>query len=173
MHYFMYIFQGHNMQRSEWTFDGAIEVTVNIFSMHATKFIIGQDVIEQQWVKGNRASFAKYFSKTPTYDDWKQEAGMGLMPFVQLIKHFGWEPMHKFMKDYETDIDANSPNLPKNNQDKIDQWVLRYSKIVGRNIKPQFNMFGIPVSRFVDDELQDLQPWCPREEQDPNIFFSK
>ena len=158
------------MQRDEWTFEGAGEVTVNIFSMHATQFVVGQSVLEQKWVQGVGQSFDKYFENTPTYNTWQENVGMALMTFVQLIKHFGWEPMHKFMKNYEVDIASRASSLPKNNQDKIDQWVLRYSRIIGFNIRPQFMMFGLPVSNFVNDELKDLEPWCPLERSQLMFF---
>lgn len=160
------------MQRGEWTFDGAGEVTVNIFSMHAYNFVIGQHILDQEWPKNVATSFSKYFSKQPTYQDWQDNVGMALMTFAQLIKHFGWGAMRKFMKNYEEDI-KNHANLPQNNQEKIDQWVLRFSRIVRRNIKPQFEMFGLPVSAQLDDQLADLRPWCPSEEKDPAIFFNK
>ena len=101
---------------------------------------------------------------------FKDSHGMALMTFAQLIKHFGWNSMQTFMKNYEIDIESGK-NLPKNNQEKIDQWVIRYSKIVSRNIKPQFEMFGLPVSDKVDQILIGLKNWCPKEEQDPNMFF--
>lgn len=160
------------MQRGEWTFDGAGEVTVNIFSMHAFNFVIGHHVLDQEWPKNVSNDFAKYFSKQPNYQDWQNNVGMALMTFLQLIKHFGWSAMRKFMKNYEEDI-KKGENLPQSNQDKIDQWVLRFSKVVRRNIKPQFEMFGLPVSAYVDEQLVDLKPWCPSEEKDPALFFSK
>ncbi len=113
--------------------------------------------------------FKKYFEKKPTYEDWKNNCHMGIMTFAQLIKHFGWEPMYKFLSDYENDIDNRiKSKLPKNNQEKIDQWVLRYSRIIEHNIKPQFEMWGLPVSESVDEELKDLPKWCPNDEIYPN-----
>lgn len=164
---------GHNLQRDEWTFEGCTEVTVNIFSTHATEFVVGKNIIDQSWPRDRISTFPTYFSKKPSYEDWKNDCGMALMTFVQLIKHFGWQAMHKFMKEYEQDIKHNPGKLPKSNQDKIDQWVLRYSKIVSRNIKPQFEMFGLPVSDCVDKELSNLKKWHPEKEKDPKIFFAK
>lgn len=159
------------MQRSKWTFDGSGEVTVNIFSMHAFEMLLGQKVTEQRWPRDCMEDFPKYFSKQPTFEDWKDNFGMALMTFAQLIKHFGWQPMYKFMSDYENDLKTKS-NLPKKEQDKIDQWVIRYSKIVGKNLKPHFEMWGLPVSDDVEDELDDLEPWCKENEKDPAQFFS-
>lgn len=158
------------MQRGEWTFDGCSEVTVNIFSMHAMKFVIGKDVINQSWLLGQKNGFKKFFENQPTYDNWKGNCGMALMTFAQLVKHFGWEPMHQFMADYEKDIKARK-DLPKNNQEKIDQWVTRYSKIIGRNIAPQFEMWGLPVSEDAKSQVADLPEFCPREETDADAFF--
>ena len=96
---------------------------------------------------------------------------MALMTFAQLIKHFGWDSIRQFMKEYEKDIERHT-NLPQSNQDKIDQWVIRYSKIVSRNIKPQFKMFGLPVSDHVDAQVSKYSSWFPQEEKSSEVFFS-
>ena len=95
------------------------------------------------------------------------------MTFAQLIKYFGWEPMYKFMADYENDIKNNSNNLPKNNQEKIDQWVIRYSHILQKNIKPHFEMWGLPVTDSVAIILQDLPEWSSKEAIDPDVFYGE
>lgn len=79
--------------------------------------------------------------------------------------------MYQFMRDYERDI-QHGTNMPHDNQDKIDQWVLRYSKIISRNIKPQFQMFGLPVSDKYDTELRELEPWCLESEKNAEKFFN-
>lgn len=160
------------MQRNQWTFDGTEEVTVNIFSLHATFKVIGQDILDQKWPRGQMSRFKHFFSKELSFEDFKNSCEMALMLFVLLIKYFGWDSMYTFMKNYEVDI-AFRNNLPKSEQDKIDQWVLRYSQIVSRNIKPHFEMFGVPVSKEVDDKLAGLEIWCVPEEKDPEMFFKK
>jgi hypothetical protein len=171
-HWALYHEIGHNMQRPEWTFQGSSEVTVNIFSMHAFQKVNGVDITDQEWPRDKANGFASFFARKPTYESWKSKPGMALMTFFQLIKHFGWPKMNQFMSEYEQDR-ITKTNMPSSNQDKIDQWVIRYSKIVSRNIKPQFEMFGLPVSSKVDKVLKDLEPWCPTEEKDPNLFFKK
>jgi hypothetical protein len=160
------------MQRDEWTFDGSVEVTVNIFSMHAFEFVVGKKIIEQTWPRNHMRDFKKYFSKKPTYESWKSSYGMALMTFAQLIRHFGWESMHKFMHEYEEDI-KNDRDLPESNQEKLDQWVVRYSRIVGRNIRPQFEMFGLPVTGInVDEDLEGFELWSVEDEKDAKVFFA-
>ena len=159
------------MQRSELTFDGCGEVTVNIFSMHAMEKIVGLSITKTEFVLDRKREFAEYFSKTPSYDDWKANCCIALMTFAQLIKHFGWQPMYRFMSDYENDMKNNREALPKSNQDKIDQWVIRYSKIIGRNIKPQFQLWGLPVRDSVDVHVNQFEGFCPKNEIDANQFF--
>jgi len=139
--------------------------------MHAFHLLVGKKVPNQKWLLDQRASFKKFFSKQPTYHDWQNDYGMALATFAQLIKHFGWQPMYKFMKEYEADI-RNQNDLPHSNQEKIDQWVLRYSRILKRNIKPQFQMFGLPVSERCDHELALYQSWIVEGEKNPDKFFN-
>ena len=165
---------GHNMQRDEWTFDGSTEVTVNLFSMHAMMRMLNLDLTEIKWLRDQASSFADYFRTTPNYSDWQNNFGLALVTFAQLIKHFGWQPMYTFMKNYEIDIANEAATLPVTNQDKIDQWVVRYSQIINLNIKPQFEMFGLSVSDAVDAELSHLSLWSlPKEKQSQNFFAKK
>ena len=140
--------------------------------MHAMEKIVGIPLLGTEFVLGRKKEFAKYFSKKPTYDDWKNDCHMALMTFTQLLKHFGWEPMYQFMKEYENDMKNNKNALPKTNQEKIDQWVIRYSKIIGHNIKPQFELWGLPVTDTVDAHVSNLPEFCPTSETDADIFFN-
>jgi len=126
---------GHNMQRTEWTFAEAVEVTVNLFSMHAFYVLLDKNVTKQKWLLDKSKQFEKYFSEPggPTFNNWKTNLGMALV--------------------------------------KIDQWVLRYSKIVGKNIKPHFLMFGLPVTDKYDQILQDLEPWIVESDKKADHFF--
>ena len=140
--------------------------------MHAMEKIVGLPIIQQEFVMDRKNVFPKYFAKKPNYEDWKNNCGMALMTFAQLIRTFGWEPMYRFMSDYEDDMKNKKEALPKSNQDKIDQWVIRYSKIIEMNIKPQFELWGLPVSDAVDEHVNQFEPFCPTEETDVNKFFS-
>lgn len=156
---------GHNMQRSEWTFSGTGEVTNNIFGLYANWVMLGKDVLNVSWLKKNinTNSVSEYFKQKPTYETFNSDTGLALSMFAQLIKYFGWEPMKKFMKDYEYDISYNRSALPYTNEDKIDQWVIRYSKILSRNIKPHFEMFGLPVSSSVDKYVSQYPDFYTNE----------
>ena len=139
--------------------------------MHAMEKILQIPMFQQGFVMDRKKEFSKYFAKKPNYDDWKNNCGMALMTFSQLIKHFGWEPMYQFLSEYESDIKNNKEVLPKSNQDKIDQWVIRYSKIIEMNIKPQFKFWGLPVSDTVDSHVSEFEQFCPTDENNAQNFF--
>ena len=161
---------GHNLQRDEWTFDGSVEVTVNIFSMHAYDAILRKSVNDITWLEDQKTSLKKYFACEPTYDDWQRECCVAVFLFAQLIKNFGWDSMKQFMKEYEESI-SKGTHLPQSNQDKIDQWILRYSKIIGKNVTSHFQMFGLPVSNEIEDELKEFPSWRSNEIENPLDFF--
>lgn len=149
------------MQRSEWTFESATEVTVNIFSIHAMEFVIGKKLTEIDWLKN--PNLTEFFSRKPTLTDWENDLKFALFMYVMMIAEFGWQPMYAFMREYERDINYGLSTLPRSDQEKIDQWVIRYSKLVDRNIKSHFENFGLTVSDHVDEELSELEPWSRTE----------
>lgn len=151
------------MQRSEWTFYTAIEVTCNIFSLHAFCDLMNRPLEEIKWLDWKSRKLTGYLNKPPTYEDWKQNAQYALYLFVLLIKAFGWQAMYRFMREYEEDIAKNVTCLPKSDADKIDQWVVRFSRIVGKNLKAHFEKFGLPVTDAVDFLVGDLEPWFSNE----------
>ena len=87
-----------------------------------------------------------------------------LRVFLQLIEQHGWQPMIKFMADYEVDI-KNKTNIPTTNQQKIDQWVIRYSRILGKNIKSHFQAWGLTTSTDADQSLIGLPYLCPLDDE--------
>ena len=163
------------MQRDQWTFDGSVEVTVNFFSLHAYHLLLGHDIPEIAWLRDQKNSIDKFLTKhkKPCYDDWKSDYGVGLYTFAVLFNHFGWESLYRFLEEYERDLNfpERSDCLPADNQEKLDQWVLRYSNIVKFNIAPHFRRFGLPVSNNVDKWLAYLKPLVI--DIQPNTFFEK
>lgn len=50
---------------------------------------------------------------------------------------------------------------PKNDDEKRDQWLIRLSRTVGRNLGPFFERWGVPTSSTARDSLRDLPVWLP------------
>ncbi|XP_078696217.1 TRPM8 channel-associated factor 1-like isoform X1 [Branchiostoma floridae x Branchiostoma belcheri] len=143
---------GHNMQRDAWTFEGTTEVTCNIFTLHAMHTIVGIDPWHHPWLRGQWKNIRQYLKK-PSYSAWKENPGVGLGVYAQLVHHFGWEPYKKVFREYERD-----ENPPSDNQDKIDRWVVRLSKMVQQNLVPLFEFWSLPVTDSAKNEVSEL-PW--------------
>jgi len=162
------------MQRDQWTFDGAVEVTVNFFSMHVYHHLFEQKLHDIRWLRQNIKEISEYLDSINkaniSYKKWQTKYGVGLYTFALLIKRFGWASMYKFLRDYEEDINNNHESLPVTNTDKIDQWVIRYSNIVGYNLKKHFEKFGLPVSDQVDKKIKHLR--AVHIDTDPEKFFN-
>jgi hypothetical protein len=46
-----------------------------------------------------------------------------------------------------------------------DQWMIRLSRAVGRNLAPFFDLWGVPISQQARDAVQHLPVWLPPELQ--------
>lgn len=153
---------GHNHQVKDWTFEGTGEVTCNLFSLYVFDKLCG--VKPAEYVHGrNEARIIdldkKYFAAgPPSFDRWKQDPFVALCLYVQLQDAFGWEPYQKVFAEYRALPDAQRP---KSEQDRRDQWLVRYSKAVGRNLGPFFKAWGIPVTEGAAASVANLPAWLP------------
>jgi hypothetical protein len=50
---------------------------------------------------------------------------------------------------------------PKNDDEKRDQWMVRFSRAAGRNLGPFFQAWGVPTSEKARASIADLPPWMP------------
>lgn len=135
---------GHNMQRDEWTFDGTVEVTVNIFSLYANERFCGEKPWQCHWLRNQLNGAERYLAKGTSFEDWKNDPGVALMIYAQLVRDFGWESYRKVFRHYETLPGGEKPTI---DQDKIDHWFGIFSEIVEFNLTPLVMFWGIPLSR--------------------------
>ena len=89
---------------------------------------------------------------------WKREPGLALFMYVQLQEAFGWEAYRQVFATYRALPDAERP---KSDNDKRDQWLVRFSQQVGRNLGPFFEAWGVPTSRAARASIADLPVWLP------------
>ena len=50
---------------------------------------------------------------------------------------------------------------PKKNQNKIDLWMVAFSKLVRCSLTPVFEFWGLPLSDDAKDSVADLRPYFP------------
>ncbi len=153
---------GHNHQSHDWTFDGTLDVTVNLFTLYVYEFLCGIPVAEN-WrgsAEFRAEQLARYDFDDPDFELWKREPFLALVMYEQLQQAFGWEAYRQVFATYRALPDAERP---KNDDEKRDQWLVRFSRQVGRNLGPFFEAWGVPTSRVARDSIADLPAWLPSE----------
>ena len=151
---------GHNHQSGDWTFDGTVEVTVNLFTLYVYEFLCGIPVAEN-W-RGSPAfrteQMMRYDFDDPDYEQWKSEPFLALVMYEQLQQAFGWEACQKVFATY---LALPDDERPKNDDEKRDQWLVRFSRQVHRNLGPFFEAWGVPTSQQARDSITHLPAWLP------------
>jgi hypothetical protein len=151
---------GHNHQSGDWTFGGTGEVTENLFSLYILETCCpGAPVHEavtpenitrriRQHLLTDQADFAK----------WQADPFTGLVMYIQLRQAFGWDAYKKVFAEYRG---LPGDQHPKSDEEKRDQWLVRMSKTVGRNLGPFFQAWGVPTSEAARASVADLPAWMP------------
>ena len=152
---------GHNMQRNEWTVEGTIEVTCNIFTLHAMDVVSGVKPWIHPWIMDEMSTVIEAIQSDNPYRKWKEDARVGLMIYAQLQLAFGWDPYKTVFREYE---DMEESYKPKGNQAKIDTWVEKFSETVQRNLCPLYDLWAIPVSEKTQRKLKFLAPFLPDDD---------
>jgi hypothetical protein len=130
---------GHNHQAADWTFSGTGEVTVNLFSLYSYEHQIGKPIGEtrrEMRPEVRAAAKARHIEAGAPFEQWQRDPFLALGMYVELIDEFGWDAFKKVFAEYR-DLPANE--RPRNDNEKRDQWMWRFSKTVGKNLGPFFD----------------------------------
>ena len=151
---------GHNHQSPHWTFAGTGETTVNLFSLYCCERVSNEPVAKNSWLnppQRNKA-VARYFADGAKFSDWCRDPGLSLMFYAQLQQAFGWGAFRRVFAGYRA---ARGGELPRSDDEKRDQFLVRFSREVGRDLGPFFAAWGIPTSEAARKSLAGLPVWLP------------
>jgi hypothetical protein len=152
---------GHNHQVGDWTFDGTTEVTCNLFSLYCMETLCGKppgqghDAMKPENVDKRLRG---YLSGSDKFARWKSDPFLALIMYSQLRNGFGWETYKKVFAEYR---DLPKEQRPKTDEEKHDQWMVRYAKAAGKNLGPFFEAWGVPTSTAARDSIKSLPAWMP------------
>lgn len=151
---------GHNHQSRDWTFDGTGEVTCNLFSLYVFETVCGIRDGGHPAMKADKREkrMQEYFASGADFEKWKKDPFLALTMYWQMKEAFGWEPFKKAFAAYRALPDAERP---KTDDAKRDQWLVRFSRQVGRNLGPFFTAWGVPTSAEARDSIRNLPAWMP------------
>ncbi len=149
---------GHNHQRPMWYLPGTTETTCNLWSLYLYETVIGKGSEETHRAVqplNRRQTFMEYMNGGKNFEkDWN--VWTALETYMQLQEAFGWEAFQEVFDEYNK-LDPNE--RPKEQQEKNDEWMVRFSKTVGRNLGPFFRAWNIPVTEKALAEVSGLPEW--------------
>ncbi|MEW6358864.1 MAG: M60 family metallopeptidase [Planctomycetota bacterium] len=156
---------GHNHQSPDWTFQGATEVTVNLFTLYVFDKLCGMDPAKGRMAEPRlRKEVSAYFDRGHNFDEWKQKPFVALMMYLQMQQAFGWDAFKKVFTEYR---DLPARERPKTDAEKRDQWMVRFSRTAGKNLGPFFEAWGVPTSEQARASIRDLAEWMPPSLTEP------
>lgn len=129
---------GHNHQSPDWTFDGQVEVTVNLFSLYCMENIVGLPRGQGHESMKDLGKILDARLGTPA----KRGAFEQLAPFVALTRKYDWAPLRATLASYQT-----KPN-PREFTEKQRQaeFVARYSEFAKADLGAFFARLGYDVT---------------------------
>lgn len=147
---------GHNHQSRDWTFAGTTEVTVNLFALYVYDKVCGIAPGEsERFPPDKRRAQLAQFQK-----DGKKPPFTYLLMYVQMQEAFGWEAFRDVFAEYRK---LPAEERPKTDPEKRDQWLVRFSQRVGRNLAPFFQFWGVETSTEAQGSVAHLPDWMPAE----------
>jgi hypothetical protein len=155
---------GHNLQSGEWTFDGTGEVTNNVLAMYVYAQVLklpfdgGHPAIRDRAARLERVR--KHLATGAPFSAWKSDPFLALSMYIQLIDAFGWAPFQKVFAEYRA---LPAADRPRTDDQKRDQWLIRFSRAVGRNLGPFYQTWGVPTSEGARNSVRELPGWMPAE----------
>ena len=158
---------GHNVQNPAWSFDGSEEPRAQLFALYVMEKLCQIPVESSQHgsAEFRAAQMAKYNFAKPNFEQWKRDQWIGLTTYLQLQQAFGWEAFQSVFAQYARLPESQKP---KSDEEKRDQWMVRFSRQVHRNLGPFFQAWGIPTSDAARVSIADLPSWMPAEIPAPN-----
>ena len=148
---------GHLHQHKTWTFQNTGEVTVNLFSLYSMEKVY-QDRTQRRDPQRLAELTRNWMSKPKAERNWLTAGGPWdkLTPYIILIEEFGWEPLKTIFRDCRMLPVAEHPET---NEDRAGDFVLRFSKEVGKNLFPYFDEWGVQMSPRHHEQAAELPSW--------------
>lgn len=156
----LYHEMGHNHQVRDWTFSGTGEVTVNLFTLYVFDTVCGMKpkALRSFNEEGRAKMLKEYFDSGGEFDMWKRRPFLALLMYIQMQEEFGWDVFRSVFAEYR---DLSPEERPKNDDESRDQWMVRFSRTAGHNLRPFFEAWGVPTSEASVESIADLPVWMP------------
>ncbi|RYG86911.1 MAG: hypothetical protein EON58_21195, partial [Alphaproteobacteria bacterium] len=118
------------------------------------------DAVGSKKRKDLRDRTVAYLAQGVTPDGETSDAFLALNMFFELRLTFGWEPFKKVFAEYRT---LQPGEHPKTERDKHDEFMVRFSKAIGKNLGPYFTGWGLTTSDAARQSIASLPTWMPAD----------
>ncbi|MCO4760343.1 MAG: M60 family metallopeptidase [Myxococcales bacterium] len=148
---------GHNHQWKDTIIPKTGEVTVNLWSVHSCEKLTAKKTgCHNNTVPAKAKQILNdWLAKGGKYADWTP--WNALQMYLQLKDAFGWQAYQKVWQVYYA---LPAGQQPKNDQQRIDQWCVRMSKVVGKRLGWFFTVWAVPVTHAgCRSQVANLPPW--------------
>ncbi|MEH6889531.1 M60 family metallopeptidase [Bacillus sp. JJ864] len=143
---------GHTRQQYPWTWDGVVEVNVNIYSLAAQKQLFpGQPTRLEK--EGDYDRAFQYLKQTNKEYEKIDDPFVKVVMFWQLHLAYGddfYPNLHKLYRELPKD------KLPATNEDKIQAFIYNTSKVAKQNVLPFFDQWGLKASQETRKKVEAL-----------------
>jgi hypothetical protein len=151
---------GHNHQSGDWTFEGTVEVTVNLFTLFVFDRLCGVPPEKHDRTDAKARRKHMEYLRAPDFARWKGDPFLALTTYVQVQQAFGWQAFRDVFAEYRALPEAERP---KSDAEKRDQLLVRLSRRTGKDLGGFFARWGIPVSEAARAAVADLPDFLPAE----------
>lgn len=149
---------GHNHQKSDWTFSFAVEVTCNLFTLYAMNTVLFIPTNESQPRLSDdhvERTLRHYIENGTQFIEWMYDPFLALVTYIQLQEAFGWSSYRRVFANYG---DLTDNERPHTDQEKMDLWMVMFSRAVEENLAPFFISWGFPISSKAVARISHLPP---------------
>ncbi|MEM1295357.1 MAG: M60 family metallopeptidase, partial [Verrucomicrobiota bacterium] len=149
---------GHNHQQNFWHLPGTTEATCNLWGAYLADELlkIPRDQLHPNFHPLRRQQLRNaYFDGGPDFArDWN--SWTALDSYLCIQDAFGWKP---FQRVYDQYNHLEVWEMPASRQRRNDEWVRRFSQVVGKNLAPHYQTLGLRISQSVVEEVSRLPEW--------------
>ncbi len=148
---------GHNHQWADWVLPGTTETTCNLWSVRVSEAVAGIDRgrAHPALDPASRAGRIADWQANPNGRDWS--VWTALETYLQLQEAFGWDWLPALFTEYRALPDVARPG---DDAARIQQWVQRSSRAIGRDLTAFYAAWGFPIDAATRAAVADLPAWA-------------
>ncbi len=150
---------GRRFQSRDWLVPGADDATVSLFQLYALEQVSGRTLADSP---NPSLAPASRSARIDVYVSGGRNYGrdfnglVALEMYLQLVEGFGWATLRRIVHEYQA-----LPELerPATDDARVQQWVVRSSRVCNRDLSPFYSRWGLPVSASTRTVTAMYPPW--------------